>query len=812
MADFNTVLDPILDEMRAEFIAGGTGGSGGVTPVGGDGITIAGGTFTLVTADADDVLNGTANTEAVDVKALRGALTAGQAVDVTSQPDGVTGDYRDTFSVTGSLGFASFPKFASGLSYLMIADLTATTSGTVTPSGTWLDGTTAAKSLTAGTMTRVAMLFNAANKAKFTFASTGSVSVTNCREYEVTACSNEAIAYIAQLANPDAFSSYYLVKADMVQPWTAIIDMGSSSAVTIASGLSYKLNAATGTHTLTVDTCPAGYDGRDAIIRITLGGSGVIQAVSPLQLGGALVPYAINNCVVRFRDGEAVLLVEDTLAGYVVTVNSGTGEGSLPYGLAASDVPYIAFSPATDGTPVELSGATAAEEVTVVGNGHTSTTLTGAVDCGTSKFTVANLALSDVQIVGGTMTLGDAYIPSGSTVAVSGGGLAVKNVSGNGGVIDLGGTRVLVPDHTQVTGCTLTNGYSNQGGAFYCANQLTLTSANVTGNTAAQGGGIFNDKGTVVLSSSIVSGNTAPTAKDFFVFGGTMTALDGNTLGIVTIGSNGVAEIAGRNAFELIGKRSDVSYGTVTLTSGAILDLTGNTNATPIAPGGGITFAPGGATVQLGSTAGTVESSYMMDNVTLPAGAKLTNTAVVDLGGTYVLMASGQAVIDGCVISGGYNSSANGGAFLLNGTPVFELNGATVTSNYTPGRGAFALNQTATLYMSDSVMSGNSGIHGLEDLLVNGGCTCTLQGGCTLGFAGIGGSLVIRGSNAITNVTSAYTDGTVTISSGASINLTSSINPGGTGGITVLTGGCTVNGNAIAAGTYTSIDSNGQPT
>ena len=32
------------------------------------------------------------------------------------------------------------------------------------------------------------------------------------------------------------------------------------------------------------------------------------------------------------------------------------------------------------------------------------------------------------------------------------------------------------------------------------------------------------------------------------------------------------------------------------------------------------------------------------------------------------------------------------------------------------------------------------------------------------------------------------------------------------GGITVLTGGCTVNGNAIPAGTYTSIDSNGQPT
>ncbi len=100
--------------------------------------------------------------------------------------------------------------------------------------------------------------------------------------------------------------------------------------------------------------------------------------------------------------------------------------------------------------------------------------------------------------------------------------------------------------------------------------------------------------------------------------------------------------------------------------------------------------------------------------------------------------------------------------------------------------------------------------------MLGAGATLTLQGGNTVGIIvdGSGCSVEISGSNAIEQITSrnATQFGTVTISGGASINLTSSIAPGGTGGITVLTGGCTVNGNAIPAGTYTSIDSNGQPT
>ena len=81
--------------------------------------------------------------------------------------------------------------------------------------------------------------------------------------------------------------------------------------------------------------------------------------------------------------------------------------------------------------------------------------------------------------------------------------------------------------------------------------------------------------------------------------------------------------------------------------------------------------------------------------------------------------------------------------------------------------------------------------------------------GCTVSDIAKG-TFVLAGRNTLNSVTGVVASDTVTISSGASINLTSSIAPGG--GIQVIGGTCTVNGNVIESGTYTSIDSNGMPT
>ncbi len=647
----NTVLNDKQDSLEAgigiEIVAGETAS-----------------TISVPITDVETLIDGTTATKVVDVAALRGALTTGQAVDVTSAPDGVTGDYLGSFTVTGSsLGFAAFPKYAKNLNYLFIATIVPTTAGTVTPSANckWLDtGDRAAKSVAAGVSVKLAVTFTSSADtcpASFALSGTGNVTVSYCRQYEVTACTAESIAYIAALSNPDAFADYYLVKADMVQPWTYIIDMGTSPAVTVAAGLSYKLNASTGTHTLTTDTCPVGYDGRDAIIRITLGGSGVVQAVAPLQLGGALVPYAINNCVVRFRDGEAVLLVEDTLAGYVVTVTSGTDSGSLAYGLAAASIPYIAFSTGTDGQVVDMGDAvTANEEVTVVGNGYTNTTVTGNITC-TNKTVFANVSLQDVNVMGGTMTLGDVNIPSGSTVAVSSGKLAPGKITGNGGTIDLGGTNIQGGYNVFMSGITVTNGVGTEplprgGFAHLNAGNLTMTSCTVSGCRADQGcaifvtynshlissstivgnigqGQIFTEIATVTIKDSVISGNPNPQQADIMTGGssGGVQIIGGNTIGVMRLGNATSASFVGSNRVDSVYNRSNASTGIVILSSGAILDLTGNSNATPIAPGGGITFETGGATIY--PSAGSTSAATI---VGLPSCLTIGNTANITVG------------------------------------------------------------------------------------------------------------------------------------------------------------------------------------
>ena len=105
----------------------------------GTGIEIVSGetasTISVPITDVEMLIDGTTATKVVDVAALRGALTTGQAVDVTSVPDQtITGDYKGIFTTTATtLGFASFPKYAAGLNYLMIADVTVASVRNITP-------------------------------------------------------------------------------------------------------------------------------------------------------------------------------------------------------------------------------------------------------------------------------------------------------------------------------------------------------------------------------------------------------------------------------------------------------------------------------------------------------------------------------------------------------------------------------------------------------------------------------------------------------------------------------------------------------
>ena len=410
-------------------------------------------------------------------------------------------------------------------------------------------------------------------------------------------------------------------------PVKEIINVTGNS-VTFVPDSAYKIYATTGAFNVTANPPASNYWGLEGHAEIFVGSVGyVVFDTSKIVLANQLEPDSVNNCTLRFHDGMCYVSVEDHIAGYIVVNGSTSGDGSLYYGISTSTNDYVAFDASLNGTTIDLSGSTANGEKHIVGNGYTETTLTGAVDCGTSKFTVANLGLNNVQVTGGVMTLGDAFIPSGSTVAVSGGGLAAEKVAGAGesSVIDLGGTKITIGSGTtaSTSGCLLSGGSTTttNGGAIVCEQdtELTLSGVVLTGNLASRGGAIMNGRrGIINVISSVISGNsvtnTSGLAQDIYATTESATInIYGSTVGNITI-TAGAITLTDNCRIDKINTFLTYS-GTVTLTSGAILDLTGNTNPTPINPGGSV-IVDGGCQVitSAGSTVSIPGGTYTKIN------------------------------------------------------------------------------------------------------------------------------------------------------------------------------------------------------
>lgn len=177
--------------------------------------------------------------------------------------------------------------------------------------------------------------------------------------------------------------------------------------------------------------------------------------------------------------------------------------------------------------------------------------------------------------------------------------------------------------------------------------------------------------------------------------------------------------------------------------------------------------------------------------------------------------------INGCVLTGGSNAqiaSGGGALYVTQSNTTVNLTGATITNNTaTVGAGILVQAYNApgqSVNLSNCVVSGNNN----DDFYIaNGGSQSVhLLGGNTIGAINLANAgITVAGVNTIKFIIArSGTQNTITISSGAIITLGEQIRITGDkgGSIIVLTGGCTVNGNVIPAGTYTTINSNGQAT
>ena len=625
----------------------------------------------------------------------------------------------------------------------------------------------------------------------------------------------------------------------------------TGATVTLVPDTAYKVQAVTSAVTLNANPPAAGQWGLEGHIELFVAGTGYVVTGSNVVLANALEPDAVNNCTVRFHDGYAIISVEDHIAGYIVTVNAASGAGSLAYGLATATNEYISVDASLNGQTLDLAGATTyAGEKHVVGNGYTETVISGGITC-TSKTTFSNLSLQNVAVEGGTATLGDVYIPNGATVAVSGGGLAIEKVTGDGGTIDFNGEATnVVYTNALFANVVITGGTSNSREAGFLYINSTpyafIDSCVISGNKGAFGAILarYNanaNKYSVVQNTRFennsawanrgggfgVMGGNNMTVKNcvfeenvphaFYVNGeNSWVAVEGSTFGErqgILFAEGGTVSFAGTNHF--LGKVDDYGSGKFYLESGAVLDLTGNTNPTPIAPGGGITFESGGATVLYSS--GTVSGSYSMDNVTLPAGVKLTNTAVVDGGGVEWPLMYGEAVsVSGATITNAKNPLKLGAATCNIENVVFTSNSA--SSDNEP---SCINNYAGTVNLKNCSFVGNPNAY-RGVIFADGNGVYTLEG-CEFDATGmvrfrLGGTVVLTGTNKFLSNITGFNGGTgtVTISSGAVIDLTGNtlstvIVPGG--GI-VVSGSCTVINSAgasvsIAGGTYTKINNDG---
>lgn len=529
----------------------------------------------------------------------------------------------------------------------------------------------------------------------------------------------------------------------------------TSTSVTLQPGEAYIIDATTTSKTLNVGSVPSGHFGLESHMEIFVANTGYIVTGTNVVLTQPLEPDSVNNCTIRFHDGFAIISVEDHVAGYIV-FSSGSASntsGTLAYGLTSASSNYIAFDGRLNGSVIPFGGVTANGKKHVVGNGYDNTILTGSVNCGASKFTVANLSLQNITVNSGTLTLGDAYIPSGSTVVVSGGVLEVEKVMGAGSesVIDFNGNRIANsnPDalyaNLAITGLVPPSGIGVGGFSLYGNNavdnvSITVLNCVFTGNSTTYGlvwvrGGLnsYTGKRIINLTGCTFTNNIGTSAAVLANSNGIANITDCtfDSVNKISTAAGGLVTFAGSNSIPTIID----GQGSVTLTSGATLDLTGNTNTTPINPGGGITFASGGATVY--PSAGSA-SAYMLDNVTLPTGAKLTNTNAIDLGGKALTVFNGK--IDGITCSGVIQASSGtsiSNTIVASGGSMYINTNARADSITIMPYARCALFRSGAL-LSGAVVSSRaylpvfSGATATEPVVMSGGSLYVLSGGSAL--------------------------------------------------------------------------------
>jgi len=237
---------------------------------------------------------------------------------------------------------------------------------------------------------------------------------------------------------------------------------------------------------------------------------------------------------------------------------------------------------------------------------------------GTLRYWLANAAAGDTLIfsVTGTITLDctdNGSLAIRKDVSISGPGAANLAISGGLPSPSACGVFVVVVGATAtISGVTIENGNSANGGGIFSTGTLTVSNSTLSGNTAGQyGGGIFSE-GTLTVSGSTLSGNKTPNSigGGIYIGNGTATMSNSTLSGNSAVLGGGILNSGTLTVSNSTLSGNSASAGGGIYNYGGTLTVSNSTlsgNSAAASDGGGI-FQIGGA-LTLKSTLLANESS-----------------------------------------------------------------------------------------------------------------------------------------------------------------------------------------------------------
>ncbi|WP_204561551.1 autotransporter-associated beta strand repeat-containing protein, partial [Azospirillum palustre] len=704
-------------------------------------LTIAGSTITVSTGTVLTLSNGSGDTLTVSSKISgSGAVTKTGAGTATlsggNDYSGATTIGAGTLTVSGGIGDSSAVTVASGATLELTGSETIgslTGSGAVTLGGNTLT--------TGGDNTSTSFDGVVSGTGGLSKAGSGTLTLTGTNSYTGTTTVGAGTLELNSSAG------------------TALAD---GSAVTVTSGATLKLSAATETiGTLTgVSGATLALGGNALTVKQSTNGtfSGAITGTS----SGSLILNADADSRSLTLDGTA----NSTGFAGGITVTKGwlvaTSDSNLGAGTLTLNGGTLRLSGAVGTIDNAIAVGSSGGSISVAPSG--SVTLSGAISgSGTlTKTASGNLALS-----------GDNSSFSGA-FAINAGTVTVSNANALGSTA--GGTTV-------ADGAAL-----SLSGGITIAENLTLS-----GTGVSSGGALVSASGTNTVSGTVTLNTDT-----------TVTTTSDLTLSGVISGSNGLTK-AGSGTLTLSGSNT---YTGATTVSAGTLALNSSTG-TALADGSAVTVASG-ATLTLSSASETIGTLSGVSGSTLAIGANAltvsqgsagtfsgvitgsgslikTGNFNLSLGGTTNRANfSGTITIDGAgqLVVGSADALGSGDVTLTNGGELRLSGNITVPNNIVVGTGGGSI---AALSGNSSVISGT--ISGSGALAKTAGGTLTLSGDNS-GFTGSMsvnvGILIVSNANALGS-----TAGGTTVASGAALSLS--------GGITIAEN-LTLSGTGVSAG------------